>query len=137
MRRGGFIIAGGLMMVAGLAACTSQKRPDVVTSCMFDVAAPGSYTYEAGVSVPVVTPVEDGTPEGAALLNACISGRLAGQAPQRMVASDRYAAGNASAPRPSSADILRHRKPFNVYDQSACPGGMSGMYGGVSYCTGN
>jgi len=132
----GGVISVTAVVLAALAGCTPQRQ-DVVTSCMFDVSPQGSYTYEAGVAVPVVTPAEGGTPEGAALLNACISGRLAGQGPQGMVASDRYVAAGTTTPQASSADILRHRKPYNAYDQSACPGGMSGMYGGVSYCTGD
>ena len=68
-------VTAGLLGVAG---CVGSSRPDYVTACMFETSVQGAYEY-GDAAVPVVTPGEGGTAEGAAALNACIQ-RKAGAA---------------------------------------------------------
>lgn len=85
MRRAGGLFALGLV----LAGCVPSQPAgmDAMLTCMASVNPPGAYDYPAGVQFPTVTPVEDGTTEGAAALNACIS-----QLAQASAAAPRHSA---------------------------------------------
>jgi hypothetical protein len=70
-----------------LASCAVNKGPDFPLQCQAEVKPQGSYEYAAGVTVPQVRPVGNGTAAGAAALNTCIRSKAA-------------AAGISSAPVP-------------------------------------
>lgn len=102
-----------ILSLAGLSGCMrAQDTPEeLVAACQAEVAAAGTYVYEDGAAVPVVTAVEDGTSAGEAALNACIQRKAASQG---LVMSP---AGTRSVP--------------------ACYDGAPTLVGGTTYCIGN
>ena len=101
-----------LMSLLGLAACTRNAvRPDnLVSYCKAEVAPGGTYEYDEGAEIPVMRPVGDGTPEGAAAFNACIRDRAVSKG--------------------LLADPITGRTSY------VCKDGAPIIYGGATYCIG-
>lgn len=126
------LAASGALALAG---CTSVRPwADFATQCLFENDVPGTYAFDAGMAVPVVTPVEDGTQDGAAILNACIQAKAAEPTsapppPVTTVASAPVVRKPAmSEPRVRREVEIRSPRPL------ICPPGAPVLYGGTQYC---
>ncbi|MDU8911848.1 hypothetical protein [Aestuariicoccus sp. MJ-SS9] len=106
----------------GLAACTDVEEADLATQCLLENDVPGAYAYDVEKAVPLVTPVDDGTAEGAAILNACIERKAA-------MAAAKPKPLPQSRPAPAPAPEPAPPKPSNA----VCPPGAPFLYKGV-YC---
>lgn len=138
----------GLPLV--LAACATRPV-DHVGSCMFEVNAPGSYSYPAGVLTPDVTPDVGGTEAGAAALETCARAKAVAaagsrgllgsgvrRAPAQTVTAATAGQVGADAPYGQStlATPVQTASPLNGYGYtSSCPARASVIYGGAGYCT--
>lgn len=106
-------ILNGAVIVSllGLAACAPATiKPDaLVAQCQAEAAPAGTYQYDEGPAVPVMTAVADGTQAGADAFNACIRNKA-------------VAAGLIANPATARSNY--------------CPDGAAVLYGGATYCTG-
>ena len=98
--------------LVGLAACERRQASpaSLVEQCQAEVAPPGTYVYEDEATLPVVTPVEDGTEAGAHAFNACIREKAA------------------------QAGLIAN--PLTGRSNSLCPDGAPTILGGATYCIG-
>ncbi|MBN9889166.1 hypothetical protein [Salipiger abyssi] len=121
---------------------------------MFQVDAPGTYEYPAGVANPVITPGQGGTQAGADALMACVAAKV-GEAPSVSGATGgipeeteiRRTESGATVKRytygtpPSAAARQRDAGemsavPVAEAGYGQCPPGASSMYRGTLYCLG-
>ena len=148
-----FGLAGGAMVL--LASCAVQKGLDFPLQCQMEVRPQGSYEYAAGVSVPLVRPLANGSASGAAALNTCIRSKAAAAgittAPVPMSATTRqryvletsgsrltrkYVYGRHSANGRGFFGLFGQGQQSSPSDTSVCRGGLE-MRGGAGYYCGN
>ena len=103
-------VAGALFVVT---ACV-QMMPsgeELVATCQAAVNPTGTYEYDTGLAIPVVTPTGSGTEAGARAMNSCIRAKAEAAGMIALTSTSGLTGG-------------------------VCPNDAPTLYGGATYCIG-